>query len=104
MPHTLPPNNVCGNRTSKSRPHLNNMIRLLDLPPEVKDLVVEGRITAGHARALLAVTDPVSVARQIAETGLSVRNVEAIAQTDPGSGSEPRSRRSSVKGRGHPRG
>ena len=35
----------------KSRPHLNNMIRLLDLPPEVKDLVVEGRITAGHARA-----------------------------------------------------
>src|SRR4051794_9352378 len=97
MPHTLPPNNVCGNRTSKSRPHLNNMIRLLDLPPEVKDLVVEGRITAGHARALLAVTDPVSVARQIVETGLSVRNVEAIAQTDPGSGSEPRSRRMGVK-------
>ena len=35
----------------KSRPHVNNMIRLLDLPPEVKDLVVEGRMTAGHARA-----------------------------------------------------
>jgi ParB family transcriptional regulator, chromosome partitioning protein len=81
----------------KSRPHLNNMIRLLDLPPEVKDLVVEGRITAGHARALLAVTDPVSVARRIVETGLSVRAVEAIAQADPGSGSEPNPRRSSVK-------
>src|SRR3954454_6537073 len=51
----------------KSRPHLNNMIRLLDPAPEVKDLVVEGRITAGHARALLAITDPVSVARRIVE-------------------------------------
>src|SRR3954466_3708501 len=81
----------------KNRPHVTNMIRLLDLPPEVKDLVVEGRITAGHARALLAVTDPVIVARQIVETGLSVRDVEAIAQTDLGSGSEPRPRRSSVK-------
>src|SRR3954462_6781266 len=49
----------------KSRPHLNNMIRLLDLAPEVKDLVVEGRITAGHARALLTVKDPVMVARRI---------------------------------------
>ena len=74
----------------KSRPHVNNMIRLLDLPPEVKDLVVEGRITAGHARALLAVPDPVSVARRIVEKGLSVRDVEAIAQTDPGSGSDPK--------------
>jgi len=81
----------------KSRPHLNNMIRLLDLPTEVKDLVVEGRITAGHARALLAVTDPVCVARRIVETGLSVRDVEAIAQTDPGSGSEPKPRRMGVK-------
>ena len=74
----------------KSRPHVNNMIRLLDLPPEVKDLVVEGRITAGHARALLAVPDPVIVTHRIVETGLSVRAVEAIAQTDPGSGSEPK--------------
>src|SRR5215218_2994538 len=81
----------------KSRPHLNNMIRLLDLPPEVKDLVVEGRITAGHARALLVVPDPVSVAHRIVETGLSVRDVEAIAQTDPGSGSEPKPRRMGVK-------
>jgi ParB family transcriptional regulator, chromosome partitioning protein len=81
----------------KSRPHVTNMIRLLDLPPEVKDLVVEGRITAGHARALLAVKDPVSVAHRIVETGLSVRAVEAIAQTGPASGSDPNPRRSSVK-------
>src|SRR3954451_12397367 len=81
----------------KSRPHLNNMIRLLDLAPEVKDLVVEGRITAGHARALLTVKDPVMVARRIVEKGLSVRDVEAIAQTALGSGSEPKPRRSSVK-------
>ena len=73
------------------------MIRLLDLPPEVKDLVVEGRITAGHARALLAVPDPVSVARRIVEKGLSVRDVEALAQTDPGSNSDPKPRRSGVK-------
>jgi len=81
----------------KSRPHVTNMIRLLDLPPEVKDLVVEGRITAGHARALLVVPDPVSVAHRIVETGLSVRAVEAIAQTDPGSGSDPKPRRMGVK-------
>ena len=81
----------------KSRPHLTNMIRLLDLAPEVKDVVVEGGITAGHARALLAVKDPVTVACRIVEKGLSVRDVEAIAQTDQGDGSEPKPRRSGVK-------
>jgi ParB family transcriptional regulator, chromosome partitioning protein len=48
-------------------------------------------------RALLAVTDPVTVARRIVETGLSVRAVEALAQTDPGSGSDPKPRRSGGK-------
>ena len=48
-------------------------------------------------RALLAVSDPVSFAHRIVETGLSVRDVEAIAQTDPGSGSDPKPRRNGVK-------
>ena len=68
----------------RSRSHLNNLVRLLDLPPEVQALVVEGRISAGHARALLSVRDPAAVARRIVDKGLSVRDVEAIAQVDQG--------------------
>ena len=79
------------------------MIRLLDLPPEVKDLVVEGGSRPGM-RALLAVPDPVSVAHRIVETSLSVRDVEAIAQTDPGSGSDPEAPADGREGCGHPRG
>ena len=81
----------------KSRSHLNNIIRILYLPPEVKDLVVEGRISAGHARTLLAVKDPVAVAKRIVDKGLSVRDVEAIAHADHGNGPEPKARRTGVK-------
>jgi ParB family transcriptional regulator, chromosome partitioning protein len=77
----------------KSRPHLNNMIRLLYLPSEIQSLVVEGRITAGHARALLAVKDPAAVAKRIVDKGLSVRDVEAIAHADHGNGPQPKPRR-----------
>ena len=64
----------------KSRSHIANTIRLLNLPEDAKRLVGEGAISAGHARALLAVADPSAVARRIVEKGLTVRDVERLAK------------------------
>jgi ParB family transcriptional regulator, chromosome partitioning protein len=66
----------------KSRSHIANMIRLTDLPEGIKSLLVNRQITAGHGRALLAVKDQHRVAKQILDQGLSVRQVEEIAQAD----------------------
>jgi len=68
----------------KSRSHIANMMRLTDLPQPVKKLLIDRQITAGHGRALLAVSDPVGVAKRIIDQGLSVRQVEEIAQGDQG--------------------
>ena len=73
----------------KSRSHLANMLRLQSLPESVKELVVGNRITAGHARALLAVHHPEAVAQKILDKNLSVREVEEIAHADHGN-AEPR--------------
>ena len=64
----------------KSRSHVTNTLRLLKLPDSVKTYLNEGKITAGHARALLNQPDPEQTARAIVEQGLNVRQVEAIAQ------------------------
>lgn len=66
----------------KSRSHIANMMRLTDLPDPVKTLLVNRQITAGHGRALLAVKDPVSIAKKILNEGMSVRQVEEIAQIE----------------------
>ena len=66
----------------KSRSHVANTLRLLKLPPAVIDLVAAGTISAGHARALLACADPEAVARRIVAEGLTVRDVEALAQRE----------------------
>jgi ParB family chromosome partitioning protein len=66
----------------KSRSHIANMMRLSDLPDPVKKLLVERKLTAGHGRALLAVSDPNAVAKKVMSEGLSVRQVEEIAQAD----------------------
>ncbi|RVU21158.1 ParB/RepB/Spo0J family partition protein [Methylobacterium oryzihabitans] len=63
----------------KSRSHLANTLRLLQLPPGVQEHVVAGRLTAGHARALLSVRDPDAVARRVIDEGMTVRDVEALA-------------------------
>jgi ParB family chromosome partitioning protein len=73
----------------KSRSHLANIVRLLELPPSVKERVIAGEITAGHARALLAVKNPESVARRVVEQSLTVRDVEEIAYADHGN-AEPK--------------
>jgi ParB family chromosome partitioning protein len=64
----------------KSRSHVANMLRLLKLPGSVEAMVVEGAISAGHARALLGFDDPEPVARKIVARGLNVREVEKLAQ------------------------
>jgi ParB family transcriptional regulator, chromosome partitioning protein len=69
-----------GVTVGKSRSHVANTLRLLKLPERVKALVQEGRLSAGHARALLAVPDPNEVAERILADDLTVRDVEALAQ------------------------
>ena len=70
----------------KSRSHVANTLRLLKLPEAVKIYLREGKISAGHARALLGQPDPEKMARVIVEQGLNVRVVEAIAQERAGAG------------------
>jgi ParB family chromosome partitioning protein len=65
----------------KSRSHLANTLRLLQLSSGIQERVAAGEITAGHARALLSVKDPEAVARRIVAEGLSVRDVEALVAT-----------------------
>ena len=64
----------------KSRSHIANLLRLLQLPEEVQAHLREGRLTAGHARTLVTAPDPGALARQIIEKGLSVRAAEALAR------------------------
>lgn len=80
----------------KSRSHVANTMRLNKLPDGVKALVNDGTLSAGHARALLAVRDPDAVARKIVAQGLTVRDVERLAQNEaavqPGTEREARPR------------
>jgi ParB family chromosome partitioning protein len=68
--------------TGKSRSHIANTVRLLKLPESTRKHVVAGDLTAGHARALLAVSDPEAVARQVMEEGLTVRDIEQRAKSE----------------------
>ena len=64
----------------KSRSHVANTLRLLKLPDSVQDFIRTGKISAGHARALLGQPDPEALAQAIVEQGLSVRQAEAVVQ------------------------
>lgn len=63
---------------SKSRSHVANLLRLLNLPEEVQEFLRHGRISMGHARALITAADPVSLAKVVVEQNLSVRAVETL--------------------------
>ena len=65
---------------SKSRSHVANTLRLLKLPKSVQELVSNGALSAGHARALITVDNPEKLAKKIVTDGLSVRQTESIAQ------------------------
>jgi len=70
-------------KVSKSRSAITNALRLLDLPDEVQALVYEGKMTAGHARAVLSVSDEstrMKLAHKIVNEGLSVRDAENLAR------------------------
>ena len=69
-----------GQIIGKSRSHLANTMRLLKLPESVQAMVREGRLSAGHARALIGREDAEQMARDIVEKGLNVRDVEALVQ------------------------
>jgi ParB family transcriptional regulator, chromosome partitioning protein len=64
----------------KSRSHVANTLRLLKLPAVIHDLLVNGTLSAGHARTLVTAADPAGLAKRIVEDGLSVRQAEALAQ------------------------
>lgn len=69
-----------GQVIGKSRSHVANTLRLLKLPTEIQTLLVDGALSAGHARTLVTAEAPAELARRIVEEGLSVRQAEALAQ------------------------
>jgi ParB family transcriptional regulator, chromosome partitioning protein len=69
-----------GELVHKSRSHVANMMRLLDLPPAIRDLVIEDKLSMGHARALLGSDDAVRLAMVVIKQGLSVRATEALVK------------------------
>lgn len=76
----------------KSRPHVSNVLRLLNLPRSVQDAVRSGAISAGHARALLAHPDPEAALAVVLLRRLSVRQAEALAAAKPRPEPTPKAR------------
>jgi ParB family chromosome partitioning protein len=64
----------------KSRSHVANLLRLLTLPKELQDMLADGRLTMGHARALINADDPVALAKRIVQDNLNVRATEDLAR------------------------
>lgn len=67
----------------KSRSHIANLMRLLKLPEAVQEMLRQGTLSAGHARALIVCDDPTALARQVVARGLSVRETERLAKGRP---------------------
>ena len=63
----------------KSRSHVTNLLRLLELPETIQSMVEAGQLTMGHARALATAADPEALAQRVVTEGLSVRAIEEIA-------------------------
>lgn len=66
----------------KSRSHIANLLRLLNLPPPVLELLRDGRLSAGHARTLISAQDALKLAQQVIKGGLSVRATEALVKRE----------------------
>jgi ParB family chromosome partitioning protein len=71
---------VLAERIGKNRSTIANLLRLRDLPAPVRAMLADGRLTAGHARALLGVANPLALAEAIVAKGLNVRQAEHLAQ------------------------
>ena len=74
---------------SKSRSHIANLMRLLQLPDEVQLMLREGKISAGHARALITSGNPLKLAHEVIDRQLSVRETEKLARDAQGLGAKP---------------
>ena len=86
-----------GRIVGKSRSHIANLIRLLDLPASVQQQVVEQKLSMGHARALIGAPDCETLAKTVEAKGLSVRDTEdLVRRSKKGDGAVPRSRVASV--------
>ncbi len=88
-------------RVGKDRSSIANAIRLLSLPGELKNMLIDGSISAGHARALLAVpanSERISLARKVVKEDLSVRQLERLVYADKAAGKQrqPRQRSSQM--------
>jgi len=83
-----------GKFIGKSRSHIANTLRLLTLPEGVQVMLADGRLSAGHARALVGLDNVMALANEIVKKGLSVREAEALARkgaaTDGKSGKAPK--------------
>ena len=66
----------------KSRSHVANMVRLLNLPCEVKAMIADGRLSAGHGRALLGTKNSADLAEVVVKKGLNVRATEALVSSE----------------------
>jgi ParB family chromosome partitioning protein len=86
-----------GRIVHKSRSHIANLLRLLDLPAAVREAVADKRLTMGHARALITARDPETLATEVMKRGLSVRETERLARGAKPGGT-PRSPALEVKG------
>jgi ParB family chromosome partitioning protein len=80
---------VLGKLVGKSRSHIANLLRLLDLPAQVRAALADGRLSMGHARALITAADPEALAEQVMRDGLSVRDTERLAKQAKGKTSRP---------------
>src|SRR5215471_16344435 len=69
-------------KVGKSRSHIANTMRLTKLPAEVQAFIASGQLSAGHARALIGVPDPLAAAKKIVEEGLNVRQAEQLAHVE----------------------
>ena len=85
-----------GRIVHKSRSHVANVLRLLDLPEFVRQSLLQGDISMGHARAIATASDPEGLAREIIAKGLSVRQAEERARRERTGGAAPRRRRSAA--------
>jgi ParB family chromosome partitioning protein len=93
---------VLAKTVHKSRSHIANLLRLLDLPKPVQARVVDGSLSMGHARAIIGAPDAEALAEQVVTKGLSVRQTEKLAQTaKPGSAKKPRQQAGGVAGGGN---
>ena len=68
-------------KIGKSASHISNLIRILELDEEIQQMIIDGKISMGHARALIGVPNAIELAKEIFQKKLSVRNVEILTST-----------------------